>query len=522
MLSAGRALIKFIKNLNEYDEFQQVLVLCGGGNNGGDGFALAGLLAASGKPTTIVLVPNSQQASDASKAAATFAKDQAVTFTPFTEFLNAKEHSDPALSTLYVDGIYGIGLNRTLDESSCKAIDKLNELRRAAQRSRVLAIDIPSGLDAKTGAAHGPIVHADYTLSFFAPKVGALTGAGPDHCGVQSICPLVDEKDTISHPQQHLQFPPSAHLVLGEDLNAIAGSIWRRKLSAHKGTHGTGLLVAGGPNMAGAAVLSGLGALHAGIGKLLISAHQNSEPTVSCSLPEAICHGIDSAAAFENVLGAHIKSLAAIAIGPGLSMSAWGQQIFQRLCALISSETDRERHQPIAIIIDACGLSLLANTTKAIRSKLSHRHTLVLTPHPKEAAHLLDKTVSCVQADRIGNAQELAEKFNALVVLKGVGSVVAVSKQTPLIIGAGSPALSVAGSGDVLTGLLLAILSQSSSLSLQQSGDKAELQHVVASAVILHALAGERLANTGRLIGARANEISQVVRELIHEYRLYA
>jgi hydroxyethylthiazole kinase-like uncharacterized protein yjeF len=367
---------------------------------------------------------------------------------------------------LVIDALFGIGLTRAVEGAFANAVERINALA-----CPVLAIDIPSGLCADTGRVLGVAVRASRTISFIAGKPGLYTLEGPDHCGEI----LVD--------------------MLGVDIGApegllISTGLFRdllrpRLRNTHKGDYGRVGIIGGAPGMAGAALLAGRAALKLGTGRVYVGMLERL--AVDPLQPELMLRAADEALALADVL----------AIGPGLGQSNEAVELLRRV---VDAKAPR--------VFDADALNLLAAHPVLLR-KVSRGDTPpVLTPHPAEAARLLGTNTDAVQADRLAAALELARRHRAIVVLKGCGSIVATPDGQWFINSTGNAGLASAGSGDVLTGMIAALLAQ-----------HWPLLAATLAAVQLHGAAADMLAAQGSgPIGLTASEVLNTARELLNRW----
>jgi hydroxyethylthiazole kinase-like uncharacterized protein yjeF len=421
----------------------RILIAAGPGNNGGDALVAAELLRQRGY-TLDILLPVEPTSPATRHAQATLA----------AAGIHCVRRVDPAGCDLIVDGLFGIGLSRAPDEPWATLIGTLN-----AAAAPILALDTPSGLDAWTGRAGGACIEARYTLTFLSHKPGLFGAHGADLAGEITLagldCPpewLEDTPGTLNHPDAHAL---------------------RRRRDSHKGSHGSVGIVGGASGMLGAALLAGRAALGAGAGKVWIAA---LDPALAVDplAPELML-----------LPRAQLPESDILALGPGLGASPQAR-------ALLAEALADAR----ALVLDADALNLIAAEpvladTLALRAGAS-----VLTPHPAEAARLLDCSTHDVQADRIAAATTLARRLRAVVVLKGAGSLIAAPDGRYRLNPTGGPALAAAGQGDVLCGLVAALLAQG-----MDALDAASL------AVFAHGLAGDAFQRENRgAIGLTASE----------------
>lgn len=376
----------------------------------------------------------------------------------------------PRRTGLIVDAMLGTGLERDVEGDWARVVDAVN-----GHLAPVLAIDIPTGLHADTGRVLGTSVRADATISFIALKQGMFTAAGPDHCGEIRFDALQVPAVVYSHEIL------SARRL---DWDKQADLMGPRRRDAHKGDFGHVLVVGGAPGFAGAARLAGEGALRAGAGLVTVATHPAHAPYLNAIRPELMVHGIDD----PSELSVLFERATVVAVGPGLGTDSWGQRLLERVL-----EASR------VLVVDADALNLIA-VAPCLR-----RDDWILTPHPGEAARLLGCTSADVQSDRFAAVRRLQERFGGVAVLKGAGTLVfGPSRKPPGICSQGNPGMAAGGSGDVLTGIVAALLAQGLAL-----------QDAAASAVCLHAAAGDAAAVAGER-GMLAGDLIEQVRPLLN------
>lgn len=439
---------------------RDLLVLCGGGNNGGDGYVFAKLARDAGlTPRVLAVAPTDRLKGDAARAAAECMKGG----TP-VESLSAGRLGIERLAgaDVIVDALLGIGLQSDVRPDLAEVIRAVNEMK-----SPVLALDVPSGLCADTGEVRGVAVRAAVTVTFITRKTGLWLGAGPDHAGEVVLADLGIAATSAS---------PTLRLMRHADL---ASGLSPRARDVHKGRFGHVLVIGGGEGMPGAARLAGEAALRAGAGRVTAWVAPESATAVAAGCPELMVRGLGTAAASSALL----EAADVLAIGPGLGRSEWSRASFAN--ALAAART----HE-LPVVLDADALNLLAEQPQL---KLPTR--CVLTPHPGEAARLLGLSTSDVQCDRLQALKEIQGRYAATIVLKGAGSLV--SDDIPFICDRGTPAMAAPGMGDVLTGVIAALLGQG-----LPTGEAARL------GVLWHALAGETAA-AGVDRGVLASEVSR-------------
>lgn len=456
---AGAAAADWVRS--HFPATAPVLCLAGPGNNGGDALVLARLLREAGHPVEVVLPgdagklpPDAARALQAWRAA------------------GGNCHSSPPQQgewRLIVDGVFGIGLARPLDGLWRQQVDWIN-----SQPAPVLALDIPSGLNAETGEVLGAAVEARWTLTFIGHKPGLLTADGPDCAGEVMLAPLV-------------AFAP--HVVAaGRSLSGhdIAGLLPVRRKNSHKGSFGSVGIIGGAAGMVGAALLAGRAALKLGAGRVTLGLLDPDAPRVDLAQPELMLRAAEDLFFLDHIT--------AFVVGPGLGASA---DAVHCLAMAIS--------RPVPLVLDADALNLIAGKPD-LADKLARRCApTALTPHPAEAARLLGMSTAEVQADRINRAELLSHRFDCAVVLKGCGSVLAQPSGEFCINTSGNPGLAGAGQGDVLAGMAAALLAQGLG-----AFDALKL------AVYLHGAAADKLVADGiGPVGLTASEVIVAARDVL-------
>ena len=449
----------FAALVQRWPQARRIDVVCGFGNNAGDGCVVAELAHAAGLEARLIFVadPLSLGGDAAGSLAAAQAAGVVVNRWP----------CELAQADVIVDALFGTGLSRAVDAEAAAAIDAIN-----AAPGAVFALDVPSGLLADSGAVAGRAVAADYTLSFIAHKAGLFTGAGVALRGEYAL-------DTLAVK------PPADVVPLAQVLSAPAmrQQFGRRPRNAHKGDFGHVLVVGGAPGYAGAARLAASAAARAGAGLVSLATAPEHAAVATLNCPEIMTHGISDAA--------ELRQLASradvIALGPGLGQGSWGQALFAAASEL-----------PLPCVLDADALNLLA-------AEPSRCEQAILTPHPGEAGRLLGVPTAAVERNRFEAAAALVERYAAVVILKGAGSIIAAPQQQPRILNAGNPGMASGGMGDVLSGIVAAMLAQGGGQW------QAALQ-----AAWLHATAADRAAINGER-GLLASDVIAALRPLLHE-----
>jgi len=426
-----------------YPDAKRWQVISGPGNNGGDGYVVARLAAQDGIVVSVLsLVDPESLTGDAAKAYADFAAEGGVVM-PWAGELDAE-------AELLVDAILGSGLERELSGAYADAVAAIN-----SHGADVHSMDIASGIHGDTGAVMGSAVRAGLTTTFVGLKPGLFLGSGPNYCGEITFSDLDIGDEVQSGIQPLFRRMDDAHL---------AALLPARPRGSHKGDFGHVLVIGGGPGMAGAARLCGEAALRAGAGRVSVATHPAHAALISAARPELMSHAISSGKEVAEL----IEKVDVIAFGPGLGLTDWARELY----SLVSAS-----QKPA--VWDADALNLLAATPDST----SHR---VITPHPGEAARLLGMSASDVQADRPAALRSLSSKFGGVTVLKGAGTLISSAAGVPYVCTAGNPGMAAPGMGDVLTGVIAALLAQGLSL-----------QDAATGGVELHARAGDAAACGG-------------------------
>ncbi len=440
MQRAGSAAFDAVRR--DWPEARRVAVLCGVGNNAGDGYVFARRARAGGVALSVAALGEpARLAGDAAQAYRDFVADGGVAGAFDASAVNGVD--------LVVDALLGSGVDRPVEGAYRDCIENVNRSGRP-----VLALDIPSGLDADSGLPHGVAVRATRTLGFVALKAGYFLGAAPDFVGMLELADLglpASVRDAES---------PLLRRMTG---SLAAAALPARRRSAHKGEHGR-VLIVGGFVMAGAARLAGEAALRTGAGLVTVATGEEDIEAIVAARPELIARPAASGANLKWLLAA----ADAVAIGPGLGT---GREAHDAFNAAIASDRP--------LVVDADALNLLAADAR-------HRPDWILTPHPGEAARLLGCEAAAVQNDRLGSARAIAEKFGGVCVLKGAHTLVHGKEAPPWVCDRGNPGMATAGSGDVLTGIVASLLAGGAPPPL-----------AAAAGVLLHAEAGDRAARAG-------------------------
>jgi ADP-dependent NAD(P)H-hydrate dehydratase / NAD(P)H-hydrate epimerase len=482
MENAGRAVAAFIQSRFPNLERRRIVVLCGKGNNGGDGFVVARHLLKMGAKPSVHLIGDPRDVKG--DAATNLRRWKKLGKLLVDRGTGASDWMPLSSDLIVVDALLGTGARGPVEGRLCEVIVSVNGREAGCT---VVSVDIPSGLGADTGEVHGAAIVADYTITFTAPKPGMVVGAGGRHVGQLSI-------REIGSPRALIEETGKGNLRWSEPAEFDAFAIPRRA-AGNKGDYGHALVVAGSVGKSGAAVLSSWAALRAGAGLVTVATPKPVLPVIAAHTPEVMTEplatttaGTVSARCLEGGLFATLlKGKRALAIGPGLSTNVETQEFVRTVLG----------NRSVPIVLDADGLNAFAGRA----SELKHAAgMLCVTPHPGEMARLLGCTVKDVQSDRVEIALRAAADWNAIVILKGSGTVIAAPEGSAFINSTGNPGMATGGTGDVLTGILAGLTAQFGT---------ADWQRLLAFGVYLHGLAGD-------VAYAESGEAPLMASDLIH------
>jgi hydroxyethylthiazole kinase-like uncharacterized protein yjeF len=462
MERAGAAAAEFARSLCG-DTAKAVLVIAGPGNNGGDAFEAALHLKRWFFRVTVVFAGKREKLPADARAALDKWETAGGTL---LESIPKETRFDFA-----VDGLFGIGLERPLAGAFAALVEALNALGVP-----ILALDIPSGINADTGAVMGRAVHAQHTITFIAHKPGLLTLDGPDHAGEIRLDALGLDPARLLEPEG---------TILGADI--LSRAIAPRARNFHKGRAGSVGVLGGAAGMVGAAVIAGRAALKCGSGRVYLGLLTPRPPGVDYAQPELMLRS--PGAVLERGL------VDVLLVGPGMGKGASAARTLRTALAL-----------PVPVALDADALNLIAAQRSLAAAVGKRKAPTIMTPHPAEAARLLGEPISKVQADRVASARTLAKRYRCLVLLKGNGSVIAGPGGTFWINTSGNPGMASAGMGDALGGMVAALCAQGA----------APLQALLAG-TYLHGAAADALVAEGcGPIGITATEVLDRARVLLN------
>ncbi len=468
MRRAGQAVVDVIHQqfpVDGFDADKTILLLCGAGNNAGDGYVIARLLKQLGYPVIVVSLIAGEKLKTAARQA-------------YVHWLECGEVQsfEPALlehAELIVDALLGTGLARDVSGEWATLINAVNHAGKQSGKT-IVAVDVPSGLNASSGVIAGTAIRADYTVSFIGLKTGLFTGSGKACCG-----------EIFFH---NLSIPMAAYAEIKAEVhllnNLLPPLFAPRQHDSHKNQFGHVLVVGGNTFMAGAVILTAKAALRSGAGLVSVFTRAEHITAINAVCPEIMVVS-GKASQHEFIPDKLLQRVSHIVIGPGLGNDAWAKQ-----CLAQVLQTDK------TLVLDADALNLIAE------QGLQLNQNCVLTPHPGEAARLLGLSTSSIAEDRFSAIKAIHHQYvrdaHAAIILKGSGSLIYDSERLA-VCPWGNPAMATAGMGDVLSGIVAAFLAQG--LAIGQAAE---------TAVLAHALAGDKAAQ-GMTRGLLASDVIDAI-----------
>lgn len=498
MESAGRHVADFLVARVPAQASPKIVVLCGRGNNGGDGLVAARYLRLRGDDPKVYLfgAPESVHGDAAANLKRWQEAGGKLTLVQ-TQAEWDKVKSDLIQADAVIDALLGTGLRGPVEGLPASVISDLNAISRSATApgpSLILAVDIPSGLPSDGEPAAGPVVQAHATVTFTAPKIGQLISRDAACVGALHVRP-------IGSPSELVEQVGKGRIRWLEPGEFCELPLCRRP-DAHKGSFGHVLIVSGSLGKSGAAVLAGRGALRAGAGLTTVATPQPVHAIVAAGQPEMMTEvllatdaGSASLASLEyGRFVALEQGKTVLAVGPGLSTHTETQQFIRTVV----------RETPLPLILDADGLNAFAGRARDLRArKTAH---LAITPHPGEMARLLGVSSADVQSDRVGTALRAASESNAVVILKGFHTVIASPEGTVFVSTTGNAGLAKGGTGDVLTGVLAGVTAQFGTRDWARK---------LGLGVYLHGFAAELATARMEPVGLLASEVADYLPEAL-------
>ncbi len=436
-----------------------VTVICGNGNNGGDGYVLAKLAREAGRQVHLLHHGNLEQQKGDALSARLEAEQSGLVIEPY-------QSEKVREADVVVDALLGTGLERQLDQEWQELILDINQ-----HAAHVLSIDIPSGLHADTGSCMDIAVSADATITFIGLKQGLFSGSGPAHSGEVYF-------DDLDVPASVLEnVAPGCERL---DEHYLAAMLKPRPANFHKGDCGRVLVIGGDYGYAGAVRMAGEAALRSGAGLVTVASREEHCLAIPLVRPELMTRAVATARDLEGL----ISTVDVVVIGPGLGQSSWAMDLFARVLEF-----------EIPTLVDADGLNLLAREPAPARQR-------IITPHPGEAARLLGCSVADIQQDRFQAVRELRQRYGGVCVLKGSGTLVSDENSLVSACDAGNPGMASGGMGDVLSGVIAAMIAQGN-----------DLPSAARLGVVLHSVAADRAAVAGER-GMIATDLMKELRSL--------
>ncbi|AMO54741.1 hypothetical protein GZ77_23935 [Endozoicomonas montiporae] len=464
--AAKAAFSHLLHQYPQLEEGSSLQVFCGAGNNGGDGYLMAALALEQSIPVTVTALKNPDDLTGDAQKAFEYCRDKGVRIVLW-------RNDSTIAGDVLVDAMLGTGLSGDVRGDYQLAIERLNLSERP-----VVAVDIPSGLSADTGAVLGDAVQADNTVTFIGTKQGLLTSEGPRLCGTLHFADL--NVPSVVYDQLE---PASIRLTQ----SAMRLIPTPRKRSAHKGDYGHVLIVGGNHGMPGAVIMAAEAAISCGAGKVTVATRPEHLLALAIRRPEVMTTGVNHRTELQSIL--HDKTV--LVVGPGIGTDQWALDL-----------VDEALNAELPLVLDADALNLLSEHSQLRRAR---KFPMMLTPHPGEAARLLEMDTSAIQKDRFDAVTRLSEQYDACVVLKGAGSLIRNDGKTSLCT-AGNPGMAVAGMGDVLSGVLGALLAQ-----------KIPIYDAARLGVWLHASGADALAQRQGETGLLATDIIPFIRQQLND-----
>ncbi len=489
MENAGIRTVEVIEEILGNPRGKNVVVLAGKGNNGGDGLVITRhLLNAGVHVDTFLLCREEEMTADSLINYHIICKMQAGIYPLYDEEDLDKLMLSLLSSDLIVDALYGIGFKGSLNDYESRIVKMVNW-----SKNPVVAVDIPSGVEADTGRINGEAVAATHTVTFALPKIGMVIEPGKSYVGKLSVA-------DISIPRPLLEEASLKNNLINESM--IRPFIKRRQPESHKGTYGHTLVVGGSAGMSGAVIMTAAAALRSGSGLVTAAVPESLLPVVDSSLSEVISSplaenhegtiAMEALPQIESLLG----KVSVCALGPGMS-------VYSNALALINLILQKSG---VPVLIDADGLNALQGNLDILKNR---QVPLILTPHPGEMARLTGRSIAEIQSNRIEIARDFAQKWGITLVLKGNNTVIASSTGEIYINLNGNPGMATAGSGDVLCGIISSLVSQ---------GLKPLIAAVVG--VYLHAAAGDRGAEIKGQRGLLAGDIIACLPDILKAFEI--
>lgn len=470
MNRAGRFTFRMLRKT--YPKVKHIAILCGSGNNAGDGYIIAALAQLRGFTVDALYCTEPEKLQGDARQAYQFAIKNQVSIRAFDlEHWHQHFVPLPAEQIVFIDALLGTGLKGDVRARYKTAINCLNQ-----HPAPVVAVDIPSGLSADTGKDLGIAVKASITASYIGLKQGLFTGKAGNYCG--SIC----FDDLGVPPEVYTHFDPQVRRL---ELESLLPHLPQREQHAHKGHFGHVLVIGGDQGFGGAVIMAAEAAARSGAGLTTVATHPNHIPALLARCPEIMARGVSRAEDLKPL----INSASVIVVGPGLGQSKWSHTLLDQ--ALQSS---------VPLVVDADALNILSQ-----RKECHKRENWLLSPHPGEAARLLNTDVQQIQSQRFDAVSMLQNKWGGHIILKGAGTLIAHPDGNISLCDQGNPGMASGGMGDVLSGILGGLIAQ-----------KLDLDLAARLAVCVHATAADIAVKERGQRGLLASDLIPYVRQLLN------
>ena len=464
MEAAGLAAFKLVKQ--QWSEAKHLIVCAGKGNNAGDGYIVARLAKEAGLKVTVVSAFDPKQLKGAALQAYHACSESNVELVRFSDAVDLT-------ADVLVDALLGSGLKGVVEEPLAAFIRRINE-----QSCPVIALDIPSGLNADSGCIEGVAVEAQFTLSFIGLKRGFFTKQGPGVCGKTS-------NDDLGLPSNLFEAVGSSYDLL--DWDYVKPLLPKRRCDTHKGDYGHVLVIGGDYGMGGAVRMAAEAALRVGAGLVTVATRPEHVSIVSGNRPELMCHQVAEA----DELAPLLAAATVVVIGPGLGQSSWAKGLLKEV---LKSDIPK--------LLDADALNILNEMD-------AHDDQWILTPHPGEAARLLDIGCQNIQQDRFKTIKSMQDHYGGVIALKGAGTLIQGEDSRTYVCRAGNPGMASGGMGDILSGIIGGLLAQ-----------RLSLLEATKVGVFIHASAADRAAQEGGERGLLATDVLSHLRHFVNPNRL--
>jgi hydroxyethylthiazole kinase-like uncharacterized protein yjeF len=460
MVHAGTAAYETLHK--QWPKAKRIIVFAGHGNNGGDGYVVAKLAQHAGLDVSVYSVGSTDDLPEPAAWAWHTCVHAEIPVKPYTP-----EFNDDA--DVFVDALLGIGVEGPIREPYASAINTLNHCGKP-----ILALDVPSGLNADRGTHSGVVVRATVTETFIGLKPGLFTGEGVAVAGTVFHDALGIHKEIIT------KMRPYSERISANDFCPFLPN---RSKSSHKGDFGHVLVIGGDCGMAGAVRMAAEAAARTGAGLISVATRPDHAETIGISRPELMCHPINRAKDLYPLL----EKASVVVIGPGLGRQSWGESLWGALAECT-----------LPMVVDADALNFLAE-------RPTHQVNWILTPHTGEAARLLTTDTEAIKRDRFTAVKYIQTRFGGIAVLKGAGTLIADGIQPIAVCSMGNPGMASGGMGDVLSGVLGGLIAQGLSLS-----------EAARIGVLLHSTAADRAAAEGGERGLLALDVVKKLRGIVN------